>query len=161
MATTVRVLRAVPLLLIVATLAACQSAGAVNVGSEGGAASDVSVEVDAFSGVPNPTFDLSAADASTLAGLVGSLAAARDTAAADPGLGFRGFVVTGLDLSALGSYDTLRVQGTTVVASTGSDAASAAVFTDSGNAMYALLRTAAAGAVPDNVLSVIPESGLS
>ncbi|QFZ20661.1 hypothetical protein [Saccharothrix syringae] len=52
----------------------------------------VEVELDVFSGKPNPTWSLSPADADAFAAKVAALPAASPTALANP-LGYRGFLV--------------------------------------------------------------------
>jgi hypothetical protein len=51
------------------------------------------VELDIFSGRPNPTWSLSSADTATLAGMIEKLSRAEPAVLFD-GLGYRGFIVT-------------------------------------------------------------------
>lgn len=52
---------------------------------------DVTVELDAFSGLPNPQWTLSARESGALAARLASLPAAAATSLPDPALGYRGF----------------------------------------------------------------------
>ncbi len=64
------------------------------------------VELDVFSGVPNPTWKLSAADTATLVGAISSLSETSPMSLPTP-LGYRGFLVT-LDEPESGSAATIR-----------------------------------------------------
>jgi hypothetical protein len=131
--------------------------------TDGGAAAPrVVVEVDVFSGVPNPTWTLDAESATRLAMFVSHLTPAPDgTAPSDPGLGFRGFVVRGLELGSVsrspGADTTLHVRGDDVVATAGDRQE---LFTDPGHEMYTMLRDLALDHVPSEVASHIPADGL-
>jgi len=64
------------------------------------------IELDVFSGRPNPTWELSAADTATLIGMINSLAQSPPVDLPTP-LGYRGFLVT-LDEPQSGSAATIR-----------------------------------------------------
>jgi len=64
------------------------------------------VELDAFSGRPNPAWELSAADTATLTGMIGSLQPSPAVDLPTP-LGYRGFLVT-LGEPGSGSVERMR-----------------------------------------------------
>ena len=64
------------------------------------------VELDIFSGLPNPTWELSAIDTATLTGMIDSLQPSPPVDLPTP-LGYRGFLVT-LDEPESGSIATIR-----------------------------------------------------
>jgi len=64
------------------------------------------VELDVFSGLPNPTWDLSAADTATLLGIISALHASPPVDLPTP-LGYRGFVIA-VDAPGSGSRATIR-----------------------------------------------------
>ena len=66
----------------------------------------MTVELDVYSGRPNPTWSLSPAEAEQMAGLLKDLP--RAPAAAPEGLGYRGFVLRTSDPAGTGS-ENLRV----------------------------------------------------
>ncbi len=126
------------------------------------AAAEVVVEVDVFSGVPNPKWTLDADSAARLATLVSHLTPAPDgTASSDPDLGFRGFVVRGLELTSVsgspGTDATLRVRGNEVVATIGGQQR---LLTDAAHEIYTMLRDLAQDHVPSDIASHIPADGL-
>ncbi len=131
--------------------------------SDGAAAAPkVVVEVDVFSGAPNPQWTLDANSEARLETLVSHLAPAPGgTAPSAPGLGFRGFVVRGLDMGSVsgspGAHSTLHVLGDDVVATAGDRQT---VFTDPGHEVYTMLRDLALDHVPHDVGSHIPAGGL-
>ena len=84
------------------------------------------VEIDIFSGRPNPSFQLDQAATARLLQLLDNIQRGRGAAAPRDGLGFRGFVV-----SIEGNPD-IRVSGTAVVSGTDE-------FTDSSRAVERLL----------------------
>jgi hypothetical protein len=60
-------------------------------------AGNIRVEIDIFSGRPNPSWELGPADSRTLADLVHHIPRAREADGYKDGLGFRGFVVDLVD----------------------------------------------------------------
>ena len=154
--------RVIPALVAVLLVAACRSGGTTVTTDGGAAAPKVVVEVDVFSGVPNPKWTLDADSAARLATFVSHLTPAPDgTAPSDPDLGFRGFVVRGLDLGSVsgspGADATLQVRGDDVVATAGDRQG---LFTDPGHEMYTMLRDLALDHVPSDIASHIPAGGL-
>jgi hypothetical protein len=77
----------------------------------GAAPEPAQVELDIFSGRPNPTWKLSEEETSQLLGLLGNLPST-ETQRPEPGLGYRGFVVSFRD-------STARIYGGTVERSVG------------------------------------------
>jgi hypothetical protein len=165
--------RVLPALLVILLLAACRSEGATvttdaagpgaGATNAGVAAENVEVEVDIFSGRPNPTWTLDADSAHRLATLTSHLTPApAGTAPGDPGLGFRGFLVRGLDLGSLtaspGQGATLRVQGDLVIAAAGDHQS---LFTDPGHQMYTMLRDLAIDHVSSDLATHLPVDGLA
>ena len=154
--------RVIPALVAVLLVAACQIGGTTVTTDAEAAAPKVVVEVDVFSGVPNPKWSLDADSAARLATLASHLTPAPDgTAPSDPGLGFRGFVVRGLELGSVsgspGADATLQVRGDEVVATAGDKQL---LFTDPGHEMYTMLRDLALDHVPSDIASHIPAGGL-
>ena len=153
------VLALVPASLLL--VAGCQAADATDpAGATGTTAEpEVTVEVDIMSGVPNPTWTTDEESADRLATLVAGLEPSGQAEEAAASLGFRGFVVRGLDLSDLGSYDELRVLGETVIASgkAGEDLA----LRDSERAVFTELRTASEQHLAADVFHAIPADGLA
>lgn len=151
-----------PVLVAVLLIAAC-GCGDTAVTTDGGAAAPkVVVEVDVFSGVPNPTWPLDADSISRLTTLLTHLTPAPDgTAPPDPDLGFRGFVVRGLDVGSIsgtpGADATLLVRGVDVVATAGDRQE---LFTDPRHEIYTLLRDLALDHVSSDIASHIPVGGL-
>ena len=142
-------------------VAGCQTADATDPAAATSAAAErlVAVEVDIMSGVPNPTWTTDAASASRLADLVADLDQSSDAdGAAQTGLGFRGFVVRGLDLSRLGRYDELTVCGETVIAS--GEAAEDLTLRDPERAMFTELRTASEEHLAPELFHAIPVDGI-
>ena len=82
-----KALRYLPVVLVL-LLAACVTSTDVHV--EGG----VTVELDAFSGLPNPTWTLTAAQHAELERRLRDLPSARDARLPEGGLGYRGFRLT-------------------------------------------------------------------
>jgi hypothetical protein len=66
------------------------------------------VEVDLFSGRPNPAWVLEADEAREIAAVLAALAPAAEAPAAHEGLGYRGVVLTGIE-SDLAGCDELRL----------------------------------------------------
>jgi len=152
--------RVIPPLVVGLLLSAGPSEG-MTVTAEGGAgAPKVVVEVDVFSGVPNPTWTLDADSSARLATFASQLTPApHETAPSGAGLGFRGFVVRGLDLGLLSGSPgnaTLRVRGDDVVATTGDRQT---LFADPRRQMYTMLRNLALDHVPSEVASHLPPGG--
>lgn len=83
-------------------LAAC----AADTGQSVTPAPSAYVELDLFSGRPNPTWELSPADAATLISMIGGLQASPPVDLPTP-LGYRGFLVT-LDEAKSGSVARIR-----------------------------------------------------
>ncbi len=84
--------RTVCLLLGVAMILA-QAACTAGSGQTATPAAASHVELDVFSGLPNPTWELSAADTATLTGMIGSLSPSPPVDLPTP-LGYRGFLVS-------------------------------------------------------------------
>ena len=70
--------------------------------------STVTVELDVFSGRPNPSWVLGPAEAAALQQLVHAQDAVAPPPAPPPGLGYRGFVVT---LGSGSAREVLRIRG--------------------------------------------------
>ena len=134
--------------LLVAALAACQPRPAVPAAP---AAPQARVELDVFSGRPNPAWGLTAGQAAQFAGLLAALPEA--PAAAPPGqLGYRGFIVQLTD-PATQAATTVQVYGGTVWVTAGADTAQRA---DQGRALERwLLATAGPSQVDAEVLAMI------
>ena len=141
--------------LVVLTLAACGSADGTGVVT--GEDLTIEVVVDVMSGVPNPTFTVSGEEAAALAEMVDALPSDGqvDPAAAFD-LGFRGFVLRGLDLPA--DADQVRVRGADVIVSRGD--AIGTLRTDQDRAIYTMLRGMSEAHLDQNVLQAIPVEGL-
>jgi hypothetical protein len=165
----VRILLRLLLASVVACLlAACQSADASGVGSsskDGGHAGSagsqqVKVVVDIFSGVSNPTWTLSADDTAQIADILGDLEQQGTVSEPIAGLdlGFRGFVLHGLDLSAFGTYNEVRALGDTVIVSGG--AGDSAVLADPDRRLYRAVRDLAKQHVETTIFSQIPDNGV-
>ena len=143
-----------PLVLLV--LAACGTSDAAGP-PEVTEAAEIEVEVDIMSGVPNPAWTVRGSAAAALGELVSALpehGEADGSAGLD--LGFRGFVLRGLDLP--GDNDQVRVLGTEVVVSHGATAGR--LYTDKDRSVYTMLRTMSAEHLDENVLQAIPVDGL-
>ena len=120
-------------------------------------APDIEVEVDIMSGVPNPSWTVRGSDAATLVELINALPENGEIdVSADLGLGFRGFVLRGLDLP--GDADQVRVLGSEVVVSRGH--AVGTLRTDEAREIFTMLRTMSAEHLDENVLQAIPVDGL-
>jgi hypothetical protein len=76
------------------------------------------IELDAFSGLPNPRWELSEAQAAEFLTQLSALRPAQDRAGTNDGLGYRGFVITG-NGGPVDGYDEVRVYRGTVVARRG------------------------------------------
>jgi hypothetical protein len=150
--------------VVVVLLAGCQSAGASDVGSssksDDAVPPHVEVIVDIMSGVPNPTWSLTADDAAQVADIVGDLADQGTVTgpAVDLQLGFRGFVLHGLDLSSFGTYNEVRVLGDTVIVSGG--AGDSTVLGDPDRLLYTVLRDSAKQHIDSTIFSQIPDDGV-
>jgi hypothetical protein len=120
-------------------------------------AANIIVQVDIFSGRPNPSWTLDATDSAEVRKQIAGLPKT-EAPTSSPGLGFRGFVLTGLDPSALAPYDWLSVQGTLIVAHT---AYHEIAFADVDHALYSLLRRSAETHVESTILQHIPETGIN
>lgn len=129
---------------LVAALAACQPRPAVQAAAPGPQAR---VELDVFSGRPNPAWDLNASQVAQFAGLLAALPEA--PAAAPPGqLGYRGFIVQLSDPAT-----TVQVYDATVWVTAGAETAHRA---DQGRALERwLLATADRSQVDAEVLAMI------
>jgi hypothetical protein len=148
--------------MVILFLASCRNGGTAVTTGHGDATPTVVVEVDVFSGVPNPEWTLDAASAARLTTLVSHLTPAPNaTPPPDSGLGFRGFVVRGLGVGSAqaspGAEATLRVRGVDVVVTSGDRRV---LFTDPGHEVYTLLRDLALDHVPDEIAAHIPPGGL-
>jgi hypothetical protein len=77
------------------------------------------IEIDVYSGRPNPSFEVSGPDAAELAKLLRDLPRAR-TAVPVLGLGYRGFVITSETGLAPGLTPQIRVFAGLIIAETGS-----------------------------------------
>jgi len=149
-------------LVAVLLVAACRIGGTTVTTDGAAAAPKVVVELDVFSGVPNLRWTLDDDSAARLATFVSQLEPASDgSAPSDPDLGFRGFVVHGLDLGSVrwspGADVTLRVRGDDVVATTTGDRHE--LLTDSGHEMYTMLRELALDQLPSDIAAHIPTGG--
>jgi hypothetical protein len=113
---------------------------------------NVAVEADMLSGRPNPTWNLSAADSDAVASCLRSAQAATDAPIAEPGLGFRRFILTQLPSSA--GFSSVDVYPTGVVAhlTSGSRRLSGA----SCGSLFALLRHSAESQLSPDLLTAIP-----
>ena len=80
-------------LLLGVALILSQVACTANTGQTTTPAATSHIELDIFSGRPNPTWDLSAADTATLTGIIGSLPPSSPVDLPTP-LGYRGFLVS-------------------------------------------------------------------
>jgi hypothetical protein len=118
---------------LVVTTIACSSSREAPATARSASEARATVELDLYSGRPNPTWDLSGADTRTLETMLRSLPTAPPAAPADT-LGYRGFVVrfTG----SAGSSTTLRVHKGVVQRGTGT---SATYLEDSGGRVEAWL----------------------
>jgi len=101
------------LVLLASTLAFTQvactpggSPGAGSVAAMAGTVSPAHVELDVFSGLPNPTWELSAADTATLMDMIEALPSTSPVDLPNP-LGYRGFLVS-LTAPESGSTGTIR-----------------------------------------------------
>jgi hypothetical protein len=117
---------------------------------------NVIVQVDIFSGRPSPSWTLDEADSSQVRRHLDELEQT-DAPSPTPGLGFRGFVLTGVDPSALAPYDWVVVQGTSVVAHTGGREVTLA---DPDHALYSLVRGRTESHVEPAIFAHIPEAGI-
>src|SRR4051812_46816481 len=149
-------------LVAVMLVAACRIGGTTVTTDGAAAAPKVVVELDVFSGVPNPRWTLDDDSAARLATFVSQLEPASDgSAPSDPDLGFRGFVVHGLDLGSVrwspGADVTLRVRGDDVVATAGGRHE---LLIDPGHKMYTMLRDLALDRVNSDIASHLPAGGL-
>ena len=93
-------------LLLGMALILTQAACAANAGQTATPAATSHVELDVFSGLPNPAWKLSAADTTTLIGMINRLQPSPPVDLPTP-LGYRGFLVT-LDKPESGSATTIR-----------------------------------------------------
>ena len=93
-------------LLLGMALILTQAACAANAGQTATPAAISHVELDVFSGLPNPVWELSAADTTTLREMIGNLPSSPPVDLPTP-LGYRGFLVT-LDEPGSGSATTIR-----------------------------------------------------
>ena len=109
------------------------------------------VELDAFSGRPNPRWELSGRQATDFAVRLRALPPARDAQLDQDGLGYRGFIVRAAE-GSLDGYDELRLYRGTVVARQGSGAKA---FSDPERILERQLLDSARGRVPDAVLEYI------
>jgi hypothetical protein len=80
-------------LLLSVALILTQAACTADTGQTVTPTSTSHVELDIFSGRPNPTWELSAADTATLVGMIGSLPPSQPADLPTP-LGYRGFLVS-------------------------------------------------------------------
>jgi hypothetical protein len=152
----IRVSAALAVIAVLA-LAACgpSDAGASD-GTDVTEVIEIEIEVDIFSGVPNPRWTVTGETAAELAALVDAASAGRQSGVPDLDLGFRGFVLRGLDLPD--GADQVRVRGTDLVVSKADQAGM--TRTDEGHALYTMLRGMAADHLDQAILQTIPENGL-
>lgn len=143
-----------PLVLLV--LAACGTSGAAGP-SDVSEAAEVEVEVDMFSGVPNPAWTVHGTEAAALIELINALPEDGEIdISAELNLGFRGFVLRGVDLP--GDADQVRVLDTRVVVLR--DHTAGTLRTDPDREIYTMLRTMSAEHLEDDVIPLIPLDGL-
>ena len=120
-------------------------------------APDIEVVVDMMSGVPNPTWTATGSDAAALVDMINALPDGGEIdAAAGLDLGFRGFVLRGLDLP--GDATQVRVRGTEVVLSKYDTEGQ--LRTDPQRSIYTMLRTMSADHLDENLMKAIPVDGL-
>jgi hypothetical protein len=155
--------RAVLLTLTGFTLAACGTGSAQQPSPEDGrgelADLAIEVEVDVMSGRPNPTWTVTGETAQELYALLAALPDGGRTDVTEAlQLGFRGFVLSGLELEQATGNDRYRVLGTDVVATTGTDTVGTRLV-DEDQAVYELLRGLAAEQLDSNVMQAIPQNG--
>ena len=142
--------------LALLALVACGTSDAAGQ-SEVTDAAEIQVVVDIFSGVPNPTWTVRGSDSATLIDLINGLEESGPAdGSAGMDLGFRGFVLRGLDLP--GGDDQVRVFGSDVVISHGADAGR--LFKDENRSLYTMLRTMSEEHLAENVLQAIPVDGV-
>lgn len=111
----------------------------------------VTVELDVFSGQPNPRWELTDDQASEFVTILGRLPTTQASQASPEGLGYRGFVLRPRNKSGE-SFDEIRVyRGFAVTRHVGR----ADVFSDRERLLERWLAGSARGHVPDSVLRLI------
>ncbi|HEX2190344.1 MAG TPA: hypothetical protein VHG51_15660 [Longimicrobiaceae bacterium] len=114
------------------------------------------VEADVFSGLPNPAWELDASESGELARRFRGLAPAAGAVELHEGLGYRGFVVTGVETET-GGCERVRVQGGAVQAACGGETRA---YVDPERALERwLARTAEGRAEPEVVRRLREETG--
>lgn len=111
------------------------------------------VEVDVYSGRPNPRWDLSPQQAEEFLKMVRSLPKGERDTALDEGLGYRGLNVTGDKLKQEG-YDKLVIGKGIVVAQEGSESQQ---FTDKDRALERWLLQTGKGQLEDELYEYLSE----
>jgi hypothetical protein len=109
------------------------------------------VELDAFSGRPNPQWELSGPLAAEFAARLRALPPAPDARFDHDGLGYRGFVVRATD-GSLNGFDEVRLYRGAAFARAGG---SAKTFSDTDRTLERRLLETARGRVPDTVLEYV------
>ncbi len=112
------------------------------------------VEADLFSGRPNPEWELDSGHARELTRRLGALARSGEPAPPDPGLGYRGVVVTGAEEAAAGCEE-VRVRGARVTALCGG---APREYTDPDRALERWLLDTAEGRVDPDTLRRVREA---
>lgn len=110
----------------------------------GAAPESAEVELDIFSGRPNPTWKLSGEETSQLLGLLGNLQST-EARRPEPGLGYRGFVVSFRD-------STVRIYGGTVERSVGGSSES---FADEDRALERWLLKASGSRLSPDLYEIV------
>lgn len=108
---------------------------------------DVQVELDVFSGRPNPSWRLRAAERDQLFGLLRATKELGAVSTAPPGLGYRGLI---LRIESGGHAELLRVGD-------GAIAADGAVYRDNGRAVEAFLFAVMPAKLKEQFDTVLPK----
>ena len=127
---------------VVWTMLACR--GFDHHSAQGGS---LQVELDAFSGQPNPRWELTADESAEFLAQFQKLNRASSSGTAFEGLGYRGFLVTG-SVESLRGYDTVKLYGGKVIAQAGDRAES---FEDPDRRLERWLLLSAHGRIPEQV----------
>jgi hypothetical protein len=112
------------------------------------------IELDAFSGRPNPVWELGEQQTAEFLTRLRSLAAKQGSYSLNEGLGYRGFIVAAQN-GRLDGYDGVRVYGGTVLARRGDRTE---MLSDPGRALERWLLESARGHVDEPVLLQYVES---
>jgi hypothetical protein len=109
------------------------------------------VELDAFSGRPNPRWELSGPQATEFVTQLRALPPAPDARLSEDGLGYRGFIVRSTE-GSLNGYEELRLYRGTALARQGGRTTA---FSDPDRNLERRLLDSARGRVPDAVLEYV------